>query len=72
MPDGKKVAYDLPAIKKWMRLFITRFFANQFKRTAVPNSPKVTAGGSLSPRGDWRMPSDASAAAWLSDWQRIP
>ena len=72
VPEVKKIAYDLAVIKKWMRLFITRFFANQFKRTAVPNSPKVTAGGSLSPRGDWRMPSDASAAAWLTDWERIP
>ena len=72
VPDAKKVAYDLATIKKWMRVFITRFFANQFKRTAVPNSPKVTSGGSLSPRGDWRMPSDASAAAWLSEWERIP
>ena len=72
IPADKQVAYDLATIKKWMRVFINRFFANQFKRTAVPNSPKVTSGGSLSPRGDWRMPSDASAAAWLADWERIP
>ena len=44
-----------------------RFFANQFKRSAIPNGPKVVAGGSLSPRGDWRMPSDASATAWLAE-----
>jgi NAD+ synthase (glutamine-hydrolysing) len=48
-------------------LFIKRFFANQFKRSAVPNSPKISSGGSLSPRGDWRMPSDASAAVWLEE-----
>jgi NAD+ synthase (glutamine-hydrolysing) len=60
-------AYDLPTIKTWLRLFLTRFFANQFKRTAMPNGPKLSSGGSLSPRGDWRMPSDASAAAWLEE-----
>jgi NAD+ synthase (glutamine-hydrolysing) len=60
-------AYDLPEIKRWLRLFLTRFFANQFKRTAMPNGPKLSSGGSLSPRGDWRMPSDASAAAWLEE-----
>ena len=70
--DAKKVAYDLQTIKKWMRVFIVRFFANQFKRTAMPNGPKVTSGGSMSPRGDWRMPSDASSSAWLADWERIP
>eukprot|EP01035_Chromulina_nebulosa_P067798 gene67798-92892_t len=47
------------AIKRWLRLFLTRFFANQFKRSAVPNGPKISSGGALSPRGDWRMPSDA-------------
>jgi NAD+ synthase (glutamine-hydrolysing) len=50
-----------------MALFLKRFFANQFKRSAVPNSPKISSGGSLSPRGDWRMPSDASAAVWLEE-----
>jgi NAD+ synthase (glutamine-hydrolysing) len=64
---GDRRAYDLPTIKRWMRLFLTRFFANQFKRTAMPNGPKLSSGGSLSPRGDWRMPSDASAAAWLEE-----
>ena len=44
-----------------------RFFTNQFKRSALPNGPKVVAGGSLSPRGDWRMPSDAAGAAWLDE-----
>jgi NAD+ synthase (glutamine-hydrolysing) len=64
---GDRRAYDLPTIKRWQRLFLTRFFANQFKRTAMPNGPKLSSGGSLSPRGDWRMPSDASAAAWLEE-----
>ena len=48
-------------------LFIRRYFTQQFKRSALPNGPKVMAGGSLSPRGDWRMPSDVSAEAWLRE-----
>ena len=60
-------AYTLAEIKHWMRLFLQRFFSQQFKRSAVPNAPKVGGGGSLSPRGDWRMPSDASAQAWLEE-----
>ncbi|HZB67315.1 MAG TPA: NAD(+) synthase, partial [Ornithinibacter sp.] len=66
-PSGARPAYDLPTIRHWMVVFYRRFFANQFKRSALPNGPKVVAGGSLSPRGDWRMPSDASAAAWLAE-----
>ena len=62
--------YDLPAIRHWLEVFCKRFFASQFKRSALPNGPKVSAGGSLSPRGDWRMPSDASAAAWLAELER--
>jgi NAD+ synthase (glutamine-hydrolysing) len=65
--ESDRRAYDLPEIKRWLRLFITRFFANQFKRSAMPNGPKLSSGGSLSPRGDWRMPSDAAAAAWLAE-----
>ncbi len=69
----KRVAYDLPTIKRWLTVFVRRFFeTSQFKRSAVPNGPKVSSGGSLSPRGDWRAPSDASAAAWLMDLDRIP
>ncbi len=64
--------YKLPAIKKWLGVFLKRFFQSQYKRSAVPNSPKVGSGGSLSPRGDWRAPSDASAQAWLADLKRIP
>ncbi len=71
-PDDDRPAYDLPTIKKWMEVFFRRFFANQFKRSALPNGPKVAAGGALSPRGEWRMPSDASVAAWLADLERIP
>ncbi|MGN6381790.1 MAG: NAD(+) synthase [Dyella sp.] len=65
--DAQRRAYTLAEIKHWMELFITRFFVAQFKRSAVPNAPKVGGGGSLSPRGDWRMPSDASPEAWLRD-----
>ncbi len=50
-----------------MRLFLTRFFANQFKRSCIPNAPKISSGGSLSPRGDWRAPSDAPAEVWIEE-----
>ncbi len=67
-PDDAKHAYDLPAIRKWLRVFLVRFFAqSQFKRSALPNGPKVVSGGSLSPRGDWRAPSDGNANAWLAE-----
>lgn len=68
VPDDARNAYDLATIAHWLREFLRRFFANQFKRSAIPNGPKVSAGGALSPRGDWRMPSDASAAAWLAEF----
>jgi NAD+ synthase (glutamine-hydrolysing) len=67
--EADRKAYDLPTIKRWLGLFLRRFFANQFKRSALPNGPKLSSGGSLSPRGDWRMPSDASPAAWLEELQ---
>jgi NAD+ synthase (glutamine-hydrolysing) len=70
VPEEARGAYDLATIRKWLELFLRRFFANQFKRSALPNSPKVSAGGALSPRGDWRMPSDASAATWLEELRR--
>ena len=66
-PDVERRAFDLPEIKRWLDLFIRRFFANQFKRSALPNGPKISSGGSLSPRGDWRMPSDARPDAWLAE-----
>jgi NAD+ synthase (glutamine-hydrolysing) len=65
--------YPLAVIRKWLRVFLERFFAtSQFKRSALPNGPKVGSGGSLSPRGDWRAPSDGNAQAWLDDLARIP
>ncbi len=69
-PDGARPAYSLAEIRHWMEVFLRRFFANQFKRSALPNGPKVVRGGSLSPRGDWRMPSDASGRAWLDELTR--
>ena len=67
-PDDKKNEYALPTIKKWLGLFLFRFFqTSQFKRSAVPNGPKVGSGGSLSPRGDWRAPSDSEATVWLKE-----
>jgi NAD+ synthase (glutamine-hydrolysing) len=66
-PEGRRAAYDLATIKRWEEVFLTRFFSQQFKRSALPNGPKVVAGGSLSPRGDWRMPSDATSRAWLEE-----
>jgi NAD+ synthase (glutamine-hydrolysing) len=71
-PEGRRVSYDLPAIRHWLEVFVSRFFSSQFKRSAIPNGPKVSAGGSLSPRGDWRMPSDATGRAWLADLARVP
>ncbi|CAN7312206.1 NAD(+) synthase [Caulobacter sp. LjRoot300] len=67
IPEAARRAYDLPEIKRWLELFLKRFFANQFKRSAMPNGPKISSGGALSPRGDWRMPSDATADAWLAE-----
>jgi NAD+ synthase (glutamine-hydrolysing) len=65
--------YDLAEIKKWLKVFLFRFFQiSQFKRSCVPNAPKVGSGGSLSPRGDWRAPSDSESRAWLAELERIP
>jgi NAD+ synthase (glutamine-hydrolysing) len=70
IPEEARVAYDLPTIRKWLEVFLYRFFQiSQFKRTAIPNGPKVSAGGSLSPRGDWRAPSDGVAGPWLNQLQ---
>ena len=71
MPDKDKVAYDLPVIRLWLERFLHRFFqTSQFKRSAMPNGPKVSAGGALSPRGDWRAPSDGISATWLDELRR--
>jgi NAD+ synthase (glutamine-hydrolysing) len=70
-PDERRHQYDLSEIRHWLELFLRRFFAfSQFKRSAMPNGPKVVAGGSLSPRGDWRAPSDGNAEAWLQELHR--
>ncbi|MFI6876391.1 NAD(+) synthase [Streptomyces sp. NPDC050400] len=70
-PEEDRKEYDLAEIRQWLEYFCRRFFQfAQFKRSAMPNGPKVSAGGSLSPRGDWRMPSDSSAKAWLRDLER--
>ena len=70
-PDALKREYDLATIRKWLEVFLFRFFQiSQFKRTAIPNSPKVSGGGALSPRGDWRAPSDGTAAPWLDELKR--
>jgi NAD+ synthase (glutamine-hydrolysing) len=67
-PDAKKNEYDLETIASWLEKFLKRFFGfSQFKRSAIPNGPKVSAGGALSPRGDWRAPSDAVADVWLEE-----
>jgi len=74
--DGPEVArnqYTLAEIKAHLGTFLYRFFkTSQFKRSCVPNAPKVGSGGSLSPRGDWRAPSDSEATVWLDDVERIP
>ena len=68
-----RAKYGLGDIRKWLGVFLRRFFeTSQYKRSAVPNAPKVGSGGSLSPRGDWRAPSDGNASAWLRDLARVP
>lgn len=69
-PDDARVAYDLATVRRWLEVFVRRFFGNQFKRSALPNGPKVSAIGTMSPRGDWRMPSDATGTAWLAEIER--
>ncbi|MFC3580351.1 NAD(+) synthase [Sphingomonas hylomeconis] len=67
-PPEARAAYDLPTIKSWLEKFLVRFFiTSQFKRSAIPNGPKVSAGGALSPRGDWRAPSDGTATLFLEE-----
>jgi NAD+ synthase (glutamine-hydrolysing) len=67
-PEGAKNAYDLDVIAGWLDKFCARFFGfSQFKRSALPNGPKVSSAGALSPRGDWRAPSDAVATVWREE-----
>ncbi|MDP1601155.1 NAD(+) synthase [Phenylobacterium sp.] len=67
-PAEARNAYDLATIKAWLKVFLFRFFEiSQFKRSAMPNGPKVISGGNLSPRGDWRAPSDGAARVWLAE-----
>ncbi|WP_410015671.1 NAD(+) synthase [Sodalis sp. C49] len=67
-PQEKRRAYPLAEIRRWLKVFLVRFFTlSQFKRSASSNGPKVTAGGSLSPRGDWRAPSDGNARIWIEE-----
>ena len=73
VPLEKRSEYDRAAIKRWLAVFLRRFFeTSQFKRSALPNAPKVGSGGSLSPRSDWRAPSDGHADAWLEELERVP
>jgi NAD+ synthase (glutamine-hydrolysing) len=73
VPESKRHEYRIGEIKRWLKVFLERFFKySQFKRSAVPNAPKVGSGGSLSPRGDYRAPSDAEASAWLAQLEQIP
>ena len=70
-PDDKRPSYSLKEIRHWLQVFVQRFYSfSQFKRSALPNGPKVSHGGALSPRGDWRAPSDMSARVWLDEIDR--
>ena len=71
MPEADRREYSLDEIKRWLEVFLVRFFGtSQFKRSALPNGPKVGSGGSLSPRGDWRAPSDGGPAVWVEELRR--
>jgi NAD+ synthase (glutamine-hydrolysing) len=71
LPESDRHEYDLVTIKKWLEVFLIRFIQlSQFKRSCLPNAPKVGSGGSLSPRSDWRAPSDAEVAVWLNELRR--
>ena len=70
-PSDQRPAYGFPEIRQWLTVFARRYFSfSQFKRSAMPNGPKVSHGGSLSPRGDWRAPSDMAATVWLDEIDR--
>jgi NAD+ synthase (glutamine-hydrolysing) len=69
----RRQQYSIGEIKRWLAVFAYRFFQiSQFKRSCIPNAPKVGSGGSLSPRGDYRAPSDSEARVWLQQIEHIP
>jgi NAD+ synthase (glutamine-hydrolysing) len=73
IPEYKRNQYSMHDIKRWLTIFLRRFFkTSQYKRSCMANAPKVGSGGSLSPRGDWRAPSDGESSAWLAQLERIP
>ena len=73
IPADKRNSYTLKEIKQWLYVYLYRFFkTSQYKRSCVPNGPKVGSGGSLSPRGDYRAPSDSEPDVWLKNWENIP
>jgi NAD+ synthase (glutamine-hydrolysing) len=73
VPPERRHVYGIADVKRHLRTFLFRFFQiSQFKRSAIPNAPKVGSGGSLSPRGDWRAPSDGESATWLRAWELVP
>jgi NAD+ synthase (glutamine-hydrolysing) len=73
IPAERRQQYSIGEIKHWLSVFVWRFFKlSQFKRSCIPNAPKVGSGGSLSPRGDYRAPSDSEATVWLEQITRIP
>jgi NAD+ synthase (glutamine-hydrolysing) len=73
IPGERRHQYEVGEIKRILRIFVDRFFRlSQFKRSCIPNAPKVGSGGSLSPRGDWRAPSDSEATVWLRELELVP
>lgn len=73
VPEDKRHEYTIGEIKRWLQVFASRFFkSSQFKRSSIPNAPKIGSGGSLSPRSDYRAPSDSEAAVWLENLKDIP
>jgi NAD+ synthase (glutamine-hydrolysing) len=73
IPEDRRQQYSIGEIKHWLSVFAYRFFQiSQFKRSCIPNAPKVGSGGSLSPRGDYRAPSDSEATVWLEQIKHIP
>lgn len=72
VPEADRESYDLATVIKWLEVFIQRFYQqSQYKRSAIPNGPKVTSAGALNPRGDWRMPSDSAATVWLDELKAL-